>query len=56
MESAHQEVVFVIFMLLQREDLRDRVLRLVGASDVARLLARDPVMFRRHGRLFSSLP
>jgi predicted PurR-regulated permease PerM len=29
-------VVFVIFMLLQREDLRDRVLRLVGASDVAR--------------------
>ena len=29
-------VVFVIFMLLQREDLRDRVIRLVGASDVAR--------------------
>jgi predicted PurR-regulated permease PerM len=29
-------VVLVIFMLLQREDLRDRVLRLVGASDVAR--------------------
>jgi predicted PurR-regulated permease PerM len=29
-------VVFVIFMLVQREDLRDRVLRLVGASDVAR--------------------
>jgi len=29
-------VVFVIFMLLQREDLRDRILRLVGASDVAR--------------------
>ena len=29
-------VVFVIFMLLQRQDLRDRVLRLVGASDVAR--------------------
>jgi predicted PurR-regulated permease PerM len=28
-------VVFVIFMLLQREDLRDRVLRLVGARDVA---------------------
>jgi predicted PurR-regulated permease PerM len=23
-------------MLLQREDLRDRILRLVGASDVAR--------------------
>ena len=29
-------VVFVIFMLLQREDLRDRVLRLVGVRDVAR--------------------
>jgi predicted PurR-regulated permease PerM len=29
-------VVFVIFMLLQREDLRDRVIRLLGASDVAR--------------------
>jgi predicted PurR-regulated permease PerM len=29
-------VVFVIFMLLQREDLRDRIIRLVGASDVAR--------------------
>jgi predicted PurR-regulated permease PerM len=29
-------LVFVIFMLLQREDLRDRVIRLVGASDVAR--------------------
>src|SRR5690606_9914091 len=29
-------VVFVIFMLLQREDLRDRVIRLVGARDVAR--------------------
>ena len=29
-------VVFVIFMLLQREDLRDRVMRLLGARDVAR--------------------
>ena len=29
-------VVFVIFMLLQREDLRDRIIRLVGAGDVAR--------------------
>ena len=28
--------VFVIFMLLQREDLRDRIIRLVGSSDVAR--------------------
>ena len=29
-------VVFVVFMLLQREDLRDRVIRLLGARDVAR--------------------
>jgi predicted PurR-regulated permease PerM len=29
-------VVFVVFMLLQREDLRDRIIRLVGADDVAR--------------------
>jgi predicted PurR-regulated permease PerM len=29
-------LVFVIFMLLQREDLRDRLIRLAGASDVAR--------------------
>jgi predicted PurR-regulated permease PerM len=29
-------VVFVIFMLLQREDLRDRVIRLLGSGDVAR--------------------
>jgi predicted PurR-regulated permease PerM len=29
-------VVLVIFMLLQREDLRDRVLRLVGGGEVAR--------------------
>jgi predicted PurR-regulated permease PerM len=28
--------VFVIFMLLQREDLRDRIIRLVSAGDVAR--------------------
>ena len=29
-------LVFVIFMLLQREDLRDRIIRLVGSGDVAR--------------------
>jgi predicted PurR-regulated permease PerM len=29
-------VVLVIFMLLQREDLRDRILRLVGGREVAR--------------------
>ena len=31
-------VVLVIFMLLQREDLRDRVLRLVGGREVARAI------------------
>jgi predicted PurR-regulated permease PerM len=29
-------LVFVIFMLLQREDLRDRIIRLVSSGDVAR--------------------
>ena len=29
-------LVFVIFMLLQREDLRDRIVHLVGSGDVAR--------------------
>ncbi|WP_244642452.1 AI-2E family transporter [Phyllobacterium sp. 628] len=29
-------IVFVIFMLLRREDLRDRFIRLVGASDIHR--------------------
>ena len=29
-------IVFVVFMLLQREDLRDRFIRLVGASDLHR--------------------
>ena len=29
-------LVFVIFMLLQREDLRDRLIRLVGAGDIHR--------------------
>ena len=29
-------LVFVIFMLMQREDLRDRIIRLVGSGDVAR--------------------
>jgi predicted PurR-regulated permease PerM len=29
-------LVFVVFMLLQREDLRDRVIRLVGSGDVRR--------------------
>ena len=29
-------IVFVVFMLLQREDLRDRFIRLVGTSDLHR--------------------
>lgn len=32
-------VLFVIFILLQREDLRDRVIRLMGASDLQRATA-----------------
>ena len=32
-------VVFVVFMLLKREDLRDRVIRLAGAEDVLRTTA-----------------
>lgn len=32
-------VLFVIFMLLQREDLRDRMIRLMGASDIQRATA-----------------
>ncbi len=32
-------VLFVIFMLLQREDLRDRLIRLMGASDIQRATA-----------------
>lgn len=32
-------VVFVIFMLLKREDLRDRVIRLAGSDDVLRTTA-----------------
>ena len=29
-------ILFVIFILLQREDLRDRAIRLLGASDLQR--------------------
>src|SRR4029453_19097443 len=29
-------ILFVIFILLQREDLRDRAIRLLGASDMQR--------------------
>lgn len=32
-------ILFVIFILLQREDLRDRLIRLVGASDMQRTTA-----------------
>ncbi|MGA8689205.1 MAG: AI-2E family transporter [Methyloceanibacter sp.] len=32
-------VLFVIFILLQREDLRDRAIRLMGASDIQRATA-----------------
>ena len=34
--TAGMVLVFVIFMLLEREDLRDRLIRLVGANDLHR--------------------
>ena len=32
-------VVFIIFILIQREDLRDRLIRLVGATDIPHMTA-----------------
>src|SRR6202043_2057433 len=36
LETAFIVVVFVIFILLQREDLRNRFIRLAGSSDLQR--------------------
>ena len=36
LETAFIVVIFVIFILLQREDLRDRLIRLAGSSDLHR--------------------
>ena len=43
-------IVFVIFMLLKREDLRDRVIRLVGSRDLPRTTQALDDAARRVGR------
>jgi predicted PurR-regulated permease PerM len=45
-------VIFVIFILLQREDLRNRLIRLAGASDLQRTTAALDDAARRLSRLF----
>ena len=47
-------IVFValIFILLQREDLRDRMIRLFGSSDLHRTTAAMDDAARRLGRYF----
>ena len=47
-------VVFVIFILLQREDLRNRLIRLVGAGDLHRSTAALDDAARRLSRLLVS--
>ena len=45
-------VVFIIFILIQREDLRDRLIRLVGATDIPHMTAALDDAGRRLSRLF----
>jgi predicted PurR-regulated permease PerM len=45
-------VVFVIFILIQQEDLRDRLIRLVGSTDIAHTTAALDDAGRRLSRLF----
>jgi predicted PurR-regulated permease PerM len=45
-------VVFVIFILIQQEDLRDRLIRLVGSADIAHTTAALDDAARRLSRLF----
>jgi predicted PurR-regulated permease PerM len=45
-------VIFVIFILLQREDLRNRLIRLAGAHDLQRTTAALDDAARRLSRLF----
>lgn len=47
-------LLFVIFILLQREDLRDRVIRLFGASDLQRASAATTDAAQRLSRYFLS--
>ncbi|MET3846059.1 putative PurR-regulated permease PerM [Bradyrhizobium sp. OAE829] len=45
-------IIFVIFILLQREDLRNRLIRLAGSSDLQRTTAALDDAARRLSRLF----
>ena len=45
-------VVFVIFILIQQEDLRDRLIRLAGSTDIAHTTAALDDAGRRLSRLF----
>src|SRR4030081_220731 len=45
-------IIFVIFILLQREDLRNRVIRLAGSADLQRTTAALDDAARRLSRLF----
>jgi len=45
-------VVFVIFMLIQQQDLRDRLIRLVGSTDIAHTTAALDDGARRLSRFF----
>jgi predicted PurR-regulated permease PerM len=45
-------IVFVIFILIQREDLRDRLIRLVGATDIPHMTAALDDAGSRLSRLF----
>jgi predicted PurR-regulated permease PerM len=45
-------VVFLIFFLFQREDLRDRFIRLLGTEDLERTTAALDDAGERLGRLF----
>ncbi len=38
--TAGMVIVFVVMLLLQREDIRDRFIRLMGANDIQRTTAR----------------
>jgi predicted PurR-regulated permease PerM len=47
-------LIFVIFFLFQREDLRDRFIRLAGSGDIERTTAALDDAARRLGKLFAT--
>ena len=49
-------IVFVIFILIMREDLRDRMIRLAGSTDIPHTTAAIDDAARRLGRLFNRRP